>query len=115
MFSTKTSPKGFLASKCNIGNCILLKSWEFFGNSLGILWDFFGNSLGSYLNIEGINLFVKFWFLSRFCLNAQGRRTKFRSLKVREASSSHLKIMGSFAIFFTLFQLLGTSNTQLLN
>jgi hypothetical protein len=72
VFSIKTSPKGFSAFKCDIGNCILLKSWEFWGNSLGLLleffgtslgllWDFFGTSLGSYLNMEGINLFVKFW------------------------------------------------------
>ena len=37
--------------------------WDVFGNFLGIFWEFFGNSLlnslESYLNIEGINLFVK--------------------------------------------------------
>ena len=34
----------------------------------------------------------RFWFLSRFCLNAQGRKEdKFQSLEVREASSLHLK------------------------
>ena len=32
-----TSPNGFKASKCNVGNWIFSKSWEFFGNSLGIL------------------------------------------------------------------------------
>ena len=31
---------------------ILEKFWEFFGNSLGILWKV-------YLNMEGINFFVK--------------------------------------------------------
>ena len=31
----KTSPKGFSASKCDVGNWIFSKSWEFFGNSLG--------------------------------------------------------------------------------
>ena len=30
----KTSPKGFLASKCDVGNWIFFKSWEFFGKSL---------------------------------------------------------------------------------
>jgi hypothetical protein len=29
---------------------------------------------------------------SRFCLNAEERRTKFKSLDVREASSAHLKV-----------------------
>ena len=33
----KTSPKGFSASKCDVENWIFSKSWEFFGNSLGIL------------------------------------------------------------------------------
>ena len=41
--NVKTSPKGFSASKCNVGNWIFSKSWEFFveffGNSLGILWE----------------------------------------------------------------------------
>ena len=33
----ETSPKGFLASKCDEGNWIFSKSWESFGNFLGIL------------------------------------------------------------------------------
>ena len=41
-----TSPKRFSASKCDVGNWIFLKS--FFG----------GNSLG-YLNMAGIDLFVR--------------------------------------------------------
>ena len=43
--------------------------------------------------MEGIDL-LRFCFLSRFCLNGEGRKDKkFRSLEVREASSSHLKIL----------------------
>ena len=43
----------------------------------------------SYLNIEGIVLFVKILF---FCQNQGGRKDKkFRSLEVQEASSLHLK------------------------
>ena len=73
-----TSPRGFLASKCYVGNWIFSKSWEFFGDFFGnFLDDFFGrNFLGgifwedilrgilclhceSYLNMKGIDLFVK--------------------------------------------------------
>jgi hypothetical protein len=60
VFSIKTSPKGFSAFKCDIGNCILLKSWEFLGNSLGLLlgllWDFFGTSLGLLWDFFGTSL-----------------------------------------------------------
>ena len=35
--NAKTSPKGFWASKCDVGNWIFSKSWEFNGNSMGIL------------------------------------------------------------------------------
>ena len=48
-----TSPKEFPASKCDVGNWILSKSWvfvklignfmEFFGSLLKIFWEFFGN------------------------------------------------------------------------
>ena len=33
----KTSPKGFWASKCDVGNWIFSNSWKFNGNSMGIL------------------------------------------------------------------------------
>ena len=36
----QTSPKVFLASKCDVGIWIFSKSWEFMGNSLRILWEF---------------------------------------------------------------------------
>ena len=44
-----TSPKGFSAYKCDVGNWIFSKSWEFWGyflNFLGILWEFFLEFLG---------------------------------------------------------------------
>ena len=46
-----------------------------------------------YFNIEGIDCLSRFWFLSRFCLNGEGRKEgrKFQSLEVR-ASISHLKM-----------------------
>ena len=47
----KTSPKGFPASKCDVGNWIFSKSWEFFGNSFEIFWEFYGNSLLNFLRI----------------------------------------------------------------
>ena len=51
----------------------------------------FGNSLGIWKELICLS---RFWFLSRFCLNKEGRKDdkKFRSLEVREASSSHLKM-----------------------
>ena len=46
----------------------------------GIFWE------GFFVYI-GIDLFVKIWFLSRFCLNGEGRKEgrgqEFRSLEVR--------------------------------
>jgi hypothetical protein len=72
--------------------------WEFFGNCLGILCEFFGILWEFFIEFfrnhrwEFIDLFVKTLFLSRFWVKAEeGRRTKFKSLEVREASSSHLK------------------------
>ena len=62
----------------------------FFGISFGIfLLDFFFGFLwifSSYLNMEGIDLFVK---ILGWCRTKEGH--EFRSLEVREASSSHLK------------------------
>ena len=40
--ATKTSPKGFSASKCDVRNWIFSN----LGNFLGIFWEFFGNFLG---------------------------------------------------------------------
>ena len=56
----KTSSKGFSASKCDVGNWILSKSWEFFeklfgnfmvflGSLLRIFWQFFGNFCEEFL------------------------------------------------------------------
>ena len=61
---------------------------------LGIFWDIFREFfLRNFL--EEFDLFVKilvFFKILSFCLKAQGRKDKiFRSLEVREASSSHLK------------------------
>ena len=56
-FVIETSPKGFSASKCDVGDWMFLKSWEFFRNCLeffgkfsGIIWeDFCGrNFLGGF-------------------------------------------------------------------
>ena len=57
---------------------------------------FFGrNYLGGFKNyfyIEGIDCLSRFWFLSRFCLKAEGRRRKKISiLRSASASISHLK------------------------
>ena len=56
----KTSPKRFSASKCDVGNWIFSKSWEFFGTFLEYLWEFFGvfadflgNFLGNVLEFFG--------------------------------------------------------------
>jgi hypothetical protein len=47
----------------------------------GFFWEgFFGRN--SLLTLELICL-SRFWFLSRFCLNGEGRKKKFRSLEVR--------------------------------
>ena len=53
--------------------------------------------LKRYLNLKGIDAFVK--VLSQ-CRKKEARRTKFKSLEVREASSSHLKIMFKSRIAF---------------
>ena len=61
----KTSPKGFSASKCDVGNWIFSKSWEFFeklfgnfmdflGSLLRIFGEFFGNFLGFVWDFLGI-------------------------------------------------------------
>ena len=64
----QTSPKGFSASKCNVGIWIFSKSQKFFGFFGKIFWeDFLGGFLGGffwrnslcYFNVEGIDLFVK--------------------------------------------------------
>ena len=71
-----------MAPKCDVGNCIFSKSWEF----LKILWEFFS--------------YGRKWFVCKdfgFCQDfvsmhkEEGRRSKFRSLEERETSSSHLK------------------------
>ena len=76
---TETSPKGFSASKCDVGNWIFSKSYEFFEILSGFFFDiwrifriffgFFWNfwedflegilCLHCYLNMKGIDLFVK--------------------------------------------------------
>ena len=40
-FDKKTSPKGLLASKCNVGRWIFSKSLVFWGNFLEFFWNFF--------------------------------------------------------------------------
>ena len=64
-----TSPKGFSASKCNVGNWIVSKSLEYFKKLFGIVLDFFGNFW---------NFFGNFWnffgtFLRIFLVGSFGR------------------------------------------
>ena len=40
-----TSPKGFSASKCDVGNWILSKFWNFLEKLFGNFMDFFGSLL----------------------------------------------------------------------
>ena len=128
-FNEKTSPKGFSASKCDVGNWIFSKSWEFLGgNFLGYFflrnfWEefferiflgeifcevyfgrnflggFFGrnflggifrrNSLSTFLKLfeiriwKGFFCLSRFWFLSRFWVNGEGRKENFQSLEVQ--------------------------------
>ena len=80
--ANETSSKGFSASNCKVGNCIFSKYvlgifgviLEFFGNSLGFFSECFGNFLGILWQVFLIWKELISLFLSRFCLNAQGRR-----------------------------------------
>ena len=56
----KTSPKGFSASKCDVGNWIFSKSWRILGDFWGILVGFFGTSLAILLEFFRIFLEI-FW------------------------------------------------------
>ena len=85
--------------------------WNFYGffegifrNFFAIFLEFFWNFLENFfcvlycwnfLNMKGIDLFVKILvfvkILSQGRRKEEGKTKKFRSLEVREASSSHLK------------------------
>ena len=61
--------------------------------------------------MKGIDLFARFWFLSRFCLNAQGRKNNFQSLEVRrklialkKGLKKCLKYFISVNSFFNLYE-----------
>ena len=120
-----TSPKGFLASKFDVGNGIFSKLYNFFEILFGIFLDFCGECFGTFLEFlgdffgnfledfcedflremfwgdflgggiflggvvweeffvyivkviwiwKGLISLSRFWVLSRFCLNAQGRK-----------------------------------------
>ena len=45
----QTSPKGFSASKCDVGDWIFSKSYEFFENLFGNFLDFLGEFFGNFL------------------------------------------------------------------
>ena len=45
-YTKKTSPKGFSASKCDVGNWIFSKSKEFFEKLLGKFLDFWEDFFG---------------------------------------------------------------------
>ena len=59
---------------------------EFFGRNFleGILWE-------EFFVYSGIDLFVKIWFLSRFCLKARRKEGRIQILRSASASISHLK------------------------
>ena len=53
---------------------------NFFGGVLKekFFWRiFFGGILWEEINIEGIDCLSRFWLLSRFCLNGEGRKENF--------------------------------------
>ena len=100
----KQALKGFWPLKCDVGNFIFSKSWEFFENSLRILfldvkvrWLF--TLLKSANNKKvfeyGRNWFVcqSFRFFQDFGVMHKEGSKKFKSLKVGEGSSSHLKFL----------------------
>ena len=74
----KTSPKGFLASKCGVGNWIFSKSWEFFGYFLGIFLKLFEKTLE-------IDLFVNIWVFVKILILRSGRGKLVALKKVRES------------------------------
>ena len=60
--SKQTSPKGFSASKCDVGNWIFSKSKEFFEKLLGKILDLWGNFLEDFLGgIFGRNFWEEFF------------------------------------------------------
>ena len=90
--------------------------WEFYRNSLAILWQFFGNSLENLSEFFGNSIrileeflrnswgilweFLDIWICKElhwwFCQDFGVRKKEgqeIRSLEVREAKSSHLKIV----------------------
>ena len=112
-----TSPKGFSASKCDVGNWIFSKSLEFFeklfGNFLSIFGEFPGRFLGrnfwgeifwkdffgrifweeSFVYV-GIDLFVKILvFVKILSQSTRKEEEEFQSLEVREQAPSHLIIV----------------------
>ena len=59
----KTSPKGFSASKCDVGNWIFSKSWVFFEKVFGILGGFFWNLfVGFFVGFFGEEFFKRIFF-----------------------------------------------------
>jgi hypothetical protein len=80
-----TSPKGFSASKCDVGNWIFSKSWECFGNVLGIflgnflrilcefiVWEFFRKSLRILWELFGNTLRILWEFFGNSLENLCG-------------------------------------------
>ena len=76
---TLKSPKGFLASKCDVGNDLA----DFLHSKSQLITK-------SYFDMVGIDLFVKILVSAKIL--SQGTMTRyFRLLKVREASSVYLE------------------------
>ena len=71
-------PKRDSTSKCDVGNWIFSKSWEF----LGIFWVFFGKLFGNSLEID---LFVKIWVFVNILIFRSGRGKLIALKKVRES------------------------------
>ena len=64
VLSMETSPKGFSASKCDVGNWILSKSWEFFEKLFGnfmIFGEFIKNFLAIFWEFLGGTFWEKFF------------------------------------------------------
>ena len=87
----KTSPKGFSASQCDVGNRIFSKSCEFFGNIFEIFfeifWEYFGNFGGIFWGILcgilcGILWEFFIFFLKSKMANPKKRRTAWRPYRL---------------------------------
>ena len=81
----------------HIRNSDLEKLFTFLNVNWFLTFSKSADCLHSYLNTEGINFFFKILVFVKILSNGEEEtRKKFRSLEVREASSSHPKIELNF-------------------